>query len=128
MVTAALILGSTLAFAIGVAHSVLGERYILIRLFRRADLPHSFGDDWFTRRTLRFAWHLTTVSWWGFGGILLAFAVSEYSAPRVIVLWVTAVVFFVSAVLAAGFTHGRHLSWVVFLFIAVVSSYAATAS
>src|SRR6266699_228112 len=125
MVTAVLIFGSSLAFAIGVAHSVLGERYILIRLFHRADLPHLYGDDWFTKRTLRCAWHLTTVAWWGFGGILLAFAVSEQFALRVIVLWITAVVFFVSAALAAGFTRGRHLSWVVFLLIAAVSSYAA---
>jgi len=47
--------------ALGAAHSVLGERYILIRLFRRSDLPKLFGSDTFTRRTLRFAWHLTTV-------------------------------------------------------------------
>jgi hypothetical protein len=45
---------------LGLAHSVLGEQYILIRLFRR-DLPKLFGGPEFTWRTLRFAWHLTTV-------------------------------------------------------------------
>lgn len=39
----------------------------LVRLFRRADLPHLFGSDLFTRRTLRLAWHLTSVARLGFG-------------------------------------------------------------
>lgn len=63
-----------LLFAVGVVHSVLGERYILVRLFRRTDLPKLFGDTTFTTRTLRFAWHITTVAWWGFAAILLMLA------------------------------------------------------
>ena len=56
--------GAVLASAIGLTHSVLGDRYVLIRLFRRP-LPKLFGGEWFTRRTLGFAWHLTTLAWWG---------------------------------------------------------------
>ncbi|MBK7012660.1 MAG: hypothetical protein IPH43_08315 [Xanthomonadales bacterium] len=52
---------------LGLAHSVLGERYILVRLFRR-DLPKLFGGTRFTRNTLRFAWHLTTMFAWGISG------------------------------------------------------------
>jgi len=48
-------IAAALCFALGLAHSVLGERYILVHLFRRTDLPKLFGDDRFTRRTLRFA-------------------------------------------------------------------------
>jgi hypothetical protein len=47
-----------LAVLLGVAHSYLGERYILVRLFKRSDLPKLFGGQEFTRHTLRFAWHL----------------------------------------------------------------------
>jgi hypothetical protein len=54
-----------MCFAIGLAHSVLGERYILMRLFRHTDLPKLFGGTEFTIRALRFAWHLTTIAWWG---------------------------------------------------------------
>ena len=54
---AAVLIGGT-----AVAHSVLGERYILVRLFRRENLPRLFGSDELTKRTLRFAWHLTSVS------------------------------------------------------------------
>ena len=28
------------------------------------------GSDWFTKQTLRFAWHITTIVWWGFAAIL----------------------------------------------------------
>jgi hypothetical protein len=52
----------------GLAHSVLGERYVLMRLFRRTDLPKLFRGAELTIRTLRFAWHLTTIAWQGAAG------------------------------------------------------------
>jgi len=58
-----LLIGSLLLILIGFIHSILGEKYILIRLFRRDNLPHLMGSDWFTKRTLRFAWHITTLAW-----------------------------------------------------------------
>ena len=61
-----LLIGTILLLIIGIIHSYLGEKYLLIRLFRRDDLPKLLGSDWFTKRVLRFAWHLTTIAWWGF--------------------------------------------------------------
>ena len=58
-------LAAALVVALGLAHSFLGERYILQRLLRREDLPRLFGSADFTRRTLRFAWHVTSVAWLG---------------------------------------------------------------
>jgi len=72
--TAMLYVAAFLAFAVGIAHSTLGERYILVRLFRRTELPMLFGDTRFTIRVLRFAWHLTTIAWWGFAAILVLLA------------------------------------------------------
>ncbi len=43
-----LYIAALLLFLVGVAHSYLGERYILIRLFRREDLPKLFGGTQFT--------------------------------------------------------------------------------
>lgn len=40
-----------LLFAVGIVHSVLGERYILLRLFRRTDLPKLFGGTEFTTKS-----------------------------------------------------------------------------
>jgi hypothetical protein len=75
-----------LAFSVGVAHSVLGERYILIRLFRRSDLPQLLGSTEFTTRTLRFAWHLTTIAWWGAAALFFALAQSPLTSSRVSVI------------------------------------------
>lgn len=42
----------------GLTHSYLGEKYILIRLFRRDNIPKLLGSDEFTKGTLRFCWHI----------------------------------------------------------------------
>jgi hypothetical protein len=109
-------IAATLAVGIGLAHSYLGERYILIRLFRRADLPRLFGSDVFTRRTLRFAWHLTSVAWWGFAAQLALAASGPLTAAQT--LAAIAGTFLASGLIAALASRGRHLAWPVFLAIA----------
>lgn len=118
--SALLPIAAILAILLGLAHSYLGERYILIRLFRRSDLPRLFGSDWFTRRTLRFAWHLTTVTFWGFAAILLLAGSPSGPDFRQHALIAVAATFFISGVLALVASRGRHLSWVVFLAIGVL--------
>lgn len=112
------VVAAVLAFAIGLAHSWLGERYILIRLFRRQDLPHLFGSDDFTKRTLRFAWHLTTIAWFGAAVLLLIMASSPVDGSARMLSIALAATFLVSGVVALIGSRGRHLSWVVFLMIA----------
>ena len=116
-----LLIAAGLVLLLGLAHSYLGERYILIRLFRRSDLPHLFGSDVFTRRTLRFAWHLTTVAWWGLAALLLLLsepAVAPSRGPLGVVVVATA---FASAVITFVGSRGRHLAWLVFLAIALAA-------
>ena len=120
-----LIAGAAVAFAIGLVHSWLGEKYILGRLFRSRELPRLFGSDWFTRRTLRFAWHLTTIAWWGFGSILLVYAASDTGDARGTILVTISLTFLFSAIVTAGFTRGRHLAWFAFLVIAALCWFAA---
>lgn len=96
---------------IGFAHSYLGERYILSRLFRRP-LPELLGSDEFTKNTLRFAWHITTVAWLGFAVILLQIHGGPLS--RAGVLGAISGVFGISALVALAASRGRHLSWLVF--------------
>ena len=117
----ALLAAAVLALLLAGAHSYLGERYILIRLFRKGALPQLFGGTEFTRSTLRFAWHLTSVAWVGFAGILLALGASEGVRPADVI----AVTFGASGVLALAGSKGRHLSWVVFLCIAALVWYGS---
>jgi len=120
-VNGALVCAAGLVLAVAAAHSYLGERYILIRLLRRPDLPRLFGSDVFTRRTLRLAWHLTTVVWCGVAAVLVVAA----SASRMpvslrdlgLILTVTCLA---SAAVSLIISRGRHLSWVAFLAIAAL--------
>jgi len=126
---------AVLTIGVGIAHSYLGERYILIRLFRRENLPQLSGSERFTKRVLRFAWHLTTIAWFGLAIVMLVLG-DSIGAPRpsVAVLssedhdalarsvgQVIAGIFAVSAVLTAGVSRGKHLAWPVFAAIAVLT-------
>ena len=114
----ALHVAAVLIFLTGLAHSVLGERYILIRLFRRDNLPPLFGGTSFTTQTLRFAWHITTVAWWGFALLLWQAASGALTVRGMLeVLGYTSVL---SGLLPLVLTRGRHLSWVVFFAVGAI--------
>jgi hypothetical protein len=115
------LLAAVLALGVGAAHSFLGEKYILIRLFRRSDLPKLFGGTDFTVRTLRFAWHLTSVAWWG--AAVLLFLLGQGPISSAAVSGVLAAVFLVSAAIAFVISRGRHLVWPVFLAIGLIALY-----
>ena len=122
LTTNLLYLAAFLAVAIGLIHSLLGEKYILQRLFRRAEIPQLFGSAEFTTRTLRFAWHLTTVAWFGFAAILVLMAHPPVTIGALgTVVGVTFMIHFLVALLG---TRGRHLSWILFLVIGICAFYA----
>jgi hypothetical protein len=115
----ALYVAAVLAFGIAVAHSVLGERYILIRLFRRDDLPKLFGGTQFTARTLRLAWHITSIAWCGFAALLVLLARGQATVPGVTT--VIGITFGLTAAVALFVSRGRHLSWIVFGLISALA-------
>lgn len=110
-----LIIASLLLVLCGLVHSILGERYILIRLFKRDNLPHIFGSDQFTKGTLRFAWHITTLAWFGFAALLILLPESK------ILLVTVSIIFALSGVFSAYYTKGKHLSWLMFWVISVLT-------
>lgn len=117
------LIAALLAFSTGIAHSVLGERYILIRLFRHNDLPKLFGGTEFTTRTLRFAWHLTTIAWWG--AAALFFAMAQAPLTSGLVSSILGVVFLATALVTFVVSRGHHLSWLVFAAISAIAFYGA---
>ena len=118
-----LVLAALLIFLTGCAHSYLGERYILIRLFKHGNLPKLLGGMEFTQGTLRFAWHVTTVAWWALALLLVLAHRGPLSTASV--LNVIAGAALATAVLPIFFTRGKHLSWVVFLLVAALVAFAA---
>lgn len=100
-----------LIFLLGLAHSILGERYILVRLLRRNNIPELFGGTAFTTRTLRFAWHLTTIAWWGTAVLLYQAGGGTLTIKST--LSVVGYTLALSGLLPLVITRGKHLSWIV---------------
>lgn len=96
---------ASLLAVLALVHTVLGERYILRRLDKR-DLPHLFGDDSFTKQTLRFVWHALTLVW-------LGVAASLVLNPTDAFVWMAVIVIAATAALTIIVSRGRHLSWAV---------------
>ncbi len=107
---------------LALAHSYLGERYLLIRLFKRAELPKLLGDTGFTKNTLRFVWHLVT--WLSVALAAVLVQVQLQATPRQVVATI-GIALVVSALLPLLFTRGRHLSWVFLLAAGVLCLYWA---
>jgi branched-subunit amino acid transport protein len=110
----ALYVAAFLSVAISVAHSVLGERYILMRLSRKESLPKVVS------RTLRFAWHITSIAWCGFAVILVLLARGDASGRSVSMA--VGATFALSGLVVLFSSRGRHLAWVVFSLIAILSA------
>ncbi|EHI9242940.1 hypothetical protein CW613_003955 [Vibrio mimicus] len=113
-----LYMAGSLLVAVAFAHSYLGERYILIRLFKRDNLPRLFGSDDFTKRTLRFAWHLTSIAWLGMAGIIVAMVQPEID--KILVCRIIAFTFIIHFLIALFGSEGKHLSWIAFGLISLL--------
>jgi hypothetical protein len=120
-----LLVAGLMAALIGLAHSVLGERLLLGPLFRRDDLPKLLGSATFARRTLRFAWHLTTVLLWGVAVMVIVLSLAPVNPQSGCTLQVLALTFAVCALVSLIGARAKHFSWWVFLIIAVLLWFGA---
>lgn len=117
-------LGAILLIIIGITHSYLGEQYILIRLFRLSNLPKLFGSTDFTKNTLRFAWHLTTIAWFGFAALLVYLSSGHQDIK--IIGNIIGVTFILHSILAFIVSKGKHFSWPIFLVIGLTTLYQSS--
>ncbi|MEJ7806217.1 MAG: hypothetical protein WKG03_09905 [Telluria sp.] len=102
-------IAAAIIVVLALAHSFLGERYLLMRLFRRSEhLPPLLGGTDFTKNTLRFVWHLTSVMALGFAVLLVQIA--GHASAQAMATMVGAALL-VSGMLPLVYTRGRHLSW-----------------
>ena len=117
---ALLLVGGLLSALIGIVHSVLGEKLLLGPLFKRGELPKLFGSATFARRTLRFAWHLTTVLLVGVGAVVIALSLTQIDPQSAWILRVLAITFGVCSLVSLVGARAKHFSWWVFLIISVL--------
>lgn len=109
-----------LLFVVGVLHSVLGERFLIRRLLKRDNLPRIYNSEEFTRNLIRFAWHITTIAWWGMAVIALSLLLP---GPELIqsILITFSVTFFISGLIAFYYSSGKHFAWGIFLLISLAA-------
>lgn len=117
-------IAALLLIGVGLAHSYLGERYILIRLFRNGKIPKLFGGPEFTVNTLRFAWHITTIAWFGLAMMFIILANSNQLDRDL--SGVLAVTLLTTAVTIIFISKGRHLAWIVFMITGAIALYSAS--
>lgn len=123
MTPAILIAAALLIVFIGVVHSWLGERRLLGPLLAPERRQGLLASSAFARQTLRFAWHITTIAWWGIGAALIALALSPpLDRQGRLVLGTIAATFLVTGTVTLVTSRGRHLAWPVFLAIAALSA------
>src|SRR2546423_207180 len=107
-------IGAVATAILAAAHSYLGECYILIPLLRQ-DLSAALKRERFQKAVLRFAWHLTSIAWLGFGMVLMGLRRADAVSFIGIAIAAT---FVVHAVVTALATRFRHLAWIFFLVVA----------
>lgn len=116
-----LLVAAVLTFGVGLAHSWLGERKLIGPLVSPETRAGLLAQSGWARRVVRFAWHITTVAWWGIAALLVALAFSPLETQGRYALFAIAVIFGASGVLTLVTSRGRHLAWPVFLAVAGLS-------
>ncbi|KAA3610374.1 MAG: hypothetical protein D8M58_05840 [Calditrichaeota bacterium] len=109
-----------LAFIVGFAHSLLGERFFLPRL-RQKELKTDIGTEKFVNRTLRGAWHLATLASWSSAVLLIVFAFRPLDDSIIIVGRVMSNFYLFSGILSVFMSHGRHLVWIIFFILSLIT-------
>jgi hypothetical protein len=122
MTSMALIAAALLTFIIGAVHSWLGERRLIRPLLAPEQRHGLLAKSAFARGVLRFAWHVTTIAWWGIGLIIAALAFSPIGGQGRLILGIVAATFFVTGGVTLVTSRGRHLAWPVFFAIAGLSA------
>ena len=111
----ALLVSAGLTGLLGIAHSGLGEARIIGPLLAPAQRTGLLAKSAFARGILRFAWHLTSIAWWGLGAVLAAVALAAPGQVLMFVLIAVAATLGLSGLIVLAMSRGRHLAWPVFL-------------
>lgn len=121
MINISLVSAGVLTVSIGLIHSWLGERRLIGPLLAVGRRQGMLEGSVFARQVLRFAWHLTTLAWWGFGALLADLSLDTIDVHSRSILGIVAMTFFVTGMAILVSSRGRHLAWPVFFLIAALT-------
>jgi hypothetical protein len=121
-----LLTAAVLVLGAGMAHSLLGEKVVLRRVYRRATdegQNRRAADDPVTRQTLRLAWHSLTVALVGYSGLLFVAAAdgAAFGGNWRAVMRLLSATFAGLAALSLLVARGRHVGWMWFAAVAVAT-------
>jgi hypothetical protein len=102
-------------------HSLIGEVKIIGPIQKSSDLPAVRGSIRHTKLTLRFTWHVTTVLGFGFAVILFHLSTRELTADHIFIVRAISLTFLVNFFVSLIGSRARHISWVAFLVITVLT-------
>lgn len=117
-----LIAAAVLAFATGLAHTVIGELLIFRRL-RRGTVVPTFGGDVLRERHVRIlwaSWHVLTLLGWCSAAMLVELAALPASGITRIVARLISLGMFSGALLVLIGTRGRHPGWLAMSLVALL--------
>jgi len=118
-----LVAAAVLAFLVGLAHSVFGERLVFRRLRQGGLVPTNGGKILGEAhvRILWASWHVLTVFGWGIASILLSLAFhSSGSSSTEFIEGAVAISMLCGSVLVFIGTKAKHPGWVGLLGVAVL--------
>lgn len=116
------LIASFLSYFVALAHSLRGEwvgKRKLVRAIAKARLFDEEDKDNMSKRVLRVAWHVTSITWLGIGSLLLYLAFTDINTSIVVTARIISVTFFVSFVFSVITVRGKHPSWILFLLISL---------
>lgn len=111
MTEASLLLCAVILIGIGLAHSILGERWLIGPLLDPARRQGLLEKSRFAREVIRFAWHLTTLAFWSVAAVVVCVAMAPEDTLASAVLWAVSTFCFLSALAILISSRGRHLAW-----------------
>lgn len=117
-----LLAAAALAFATGLAHSVMGEVLVFQRL-RRGTIVPSFGGDVLRERHVRIlwaSWHVLTLLGWCMATMLAALAVGPDSDMTRALARLIGLGMLAGAMTVLIATRGRHPGWLAMSLVALL--------
>lgn len=126
-----LLIASSLSVVLALAHSLLGELKILKHLkdenlAEMKGIPMMWKTFGFTKRTLRFVWHIASILGLGFAGILFYYSgLPTLYTNEIVVIKIIGTTMLLSGLVTLVLSKGSHMGWILFTAIALFCLMAA---
>lgn len=121
-----LLISAILTIVLALAHSVLGE-WRLLRSMKNEVLPQIkgipalFNSGGFSKNTIRFVWHVTSIFGLSLAAILLYFSnLATLGSTEGFIIKIISAAMILAGLVTFILTKGAHMGWILFLAIGIL--------